>query len=92
MASHLPSATCRTAPTHRWLTYLSHMCNYFHIRERITHGHATFTAAVTYRDPKAALDWLERAFGFEVTMAIEGPDDARACATTRWAATGGGGS
>ena len=35
-----------------------------------------FTAAVTYRDPKAALDWLARAFGFEVTMAIDGPDEA----------------
>ena len=35
----------------------------------------TFTVAVTYREPRAALDWLARAFGFEVTMAIEGPDD-----------------
>jgi uncharacterized glyoxalase superfamily protein PhnB len=35
----------------------------------------TFTVAAFYRDPKAALDWLERAFGFEVTMAIDGPDD-----------------
>jgi uncharacterized glyoxalase superfamily protein PhnB len=35
-----------------------------------------FTSAVTYRDPKAALAWLETAFGFEVTMAIEGPPDA----------------
>ena len=34
----------------------------------------TFTVAVTYREPRAALDWLARAFGFEVTMAIEGPD------------------
>jgi uncharacterized glyoxalase superfamily protein PhnB len=33
-----------------------------------------FTSSVHYRDPKAALDWLARAFGFEVTMAIEGPD------------------
>jgi uncharacterized glyoxalase superfamily protein PhnB len=36
----------------------------------------TFTATAIYRDPKAALDWLSRAFGFEVTMAIEGPEDA----------------
>lgn len=36
----------------------------------------TFTVATFYRDPKAALDWLGRAFGFEVTMAIDGPDDA----------------
>ena len=35
----------------------------------------TFTADAFYRDPKAALDWLARAFGFEVTMAIDGPDD-----------------
>jgi uncharacterized glyoxalase superfamily protein PhnB len=36
---------------------------------------ATFVPALFYRDPKAALDWLERAFGFELTMAIDGPDD-----------------
>ena len=35
-----------------------------------------FTSAVFYRDPKAALRWLEHAFGFEVTMAIDGPPDA----------------
>jgi uncharacterized glyoxalase superfamily protein PhnB len=34
------------------------------------------TPAIHYRDPKAALDWLDRCFGFEVTMAIEGPPDA----------------
>lgn len=40
----------------------------------------TFTVAVTYREPRAALDWLERAFGFEVTMAIDGPaEDPTAC-------------
>jgi uncharacterized glyoxalase superfamily protein PhnB len=33
----------------------------------------TFTVAAYYRDPRAALDWLTRAFGFETTMAIEGP-------------------
>ncbi len=36
----------------------------------------TFTVTAFYREPKAALDWLARAFGFEVTMAIDGPDDA----------------
>jgi uncharacterized glyoxalase superfamily protein PhnB len=35
-----------------------------------------FTSAVFYRDPKAALRWLEQAFGFEVTMAIDGPPEA----------------
>jgi uncharacterized glyoxalase superfamily protein PhnB len=34
------------------------------------------TPALHYRDPKAALEWLERCFGFETTMAIEGPPDA----------------
>jgi len=34
----------------------------------------TFVAALHYRDPKAAVAWLEHAFGFETTMAIEGPD------------------
>jgi uncharacterized glyoxalase superfamily protein PhnB len=35
-----------------------------------------FTPSVTYRDPKAAVQWLEKAFGFELTMAIEGPPEA----------------
>ena len=35
-----------------------------------------FTSAVTYRDPKAALQWLCDAFGFEVTMAIDGPPES----------------
>ena len=35
----------------------------------------TFVPALSYRDPKAALDWLARAFDFELTMAIDGPDD-----------------
>ena len=34
----------------------------------------TFVPALAYRDPKAALDWLTKAFDFEVTMAIDGPD------------------
>lgn len=36
----------------------------------------TFTVAAFYRDPRAALDWLGRAFGFEVTMAIDGPPES----------------
>jgi len=36
----------------------------------------TFVSSVHYRDPKTALAWLERAFGFEVTMAIEAPPEA----------------
>ena len=38
----------------------------------------TFIPAVVYTDPKAALEWLNKAFDFELTMLIEGPDgDAR---------------
>jgi uncharacterized glyoxalase superfamily protein PhnB len=33
-----------------------------------------FVAAVAYKDPKAALAWLGQAFGFELSMLIEGPD------------------
>jgi uncharacterized glyoxalase superfamily protein PhnB len=36
----------------------------------------TFASALFYQDPKAALRWLEDAFGFEVTMAIDGPPEA----------------
>ena len=36
----------------------------------------TFTSSVHYRDPVAALEFLEQAFGFETTMAIDGPADA----------------
>ncbi|MDB5466635.1 MAG: glyoxalase [Phenylobacterium sp.] len=32
---------------------------------------APLISAVCYQDPKAALDWLERAFGFELSMLIE---------------------
>ena len=38
----------------------------------------TFVSSVHYQDPKSALAWLERAFGFEITMAIDGPPDAPA--------------
>lgn len=33
-----------------------------------------FIPAVYYQQPKAALRWLERAFGFEVTLYVEGTD------------------
>jgi uncharacterized glyoxalase superfamily protein PhnB len=35
-----------------------------------------FTSSVHYRDPKAAMAWLEQAFGFEITMAIDGPPES----------------
>ena len=31
-------------------------------------------SAVCYQDPRAALAWLEKAFGFEVSMLIEDAD------------------
>lgn len=49
-----------------------------------------FTPAVYYRDPKAALAWLERAFGFETTMAIEGPPDQPAMGHYEMSCAGGG--
>ncbi len=35
---------------------------------------ATFRSAVFYQDPKAALRWLEEAFGFELAMLLEDAD------------------
>jgi uncharacterized glyoxalase superfamily protein PhnB len=49
------------------------------------------TSAVIYREPKAALEWLTRAFGFEVTMAIDGPPDAPEMCHYEMAAVGGKG-
>jgi len=34
----------------------------------------TLATGVYYRDPGAALKWLEAAFGFETTMVVNGPD------------------
>jgi uncharacterized glyoxalase superfamily protein PhnB len=34
----------------------------------------TMASGVSYRDPVAALKWLETAFGFEITMVVENPD------------------
>lgn len=33
-------------------------------------GQAVFSPTVVYRDPKAALDWLAKAFGFEVSLLL----------------------
>lgn len=35
---------------------------------------SALTSAPCYRDPRAALKWLEAAFGFETVMLIETPD------------------
>lgn len=37
-------------------------------------GRPTITSGVFYRNPRAAIGWLEKAFGFETTMLIEEPD------------------
>ncbi|MEO7027751.1 MAG: VOC family protein [Caulobacteraceae bacterium] len=39
-------------------------------------SHPTLTPALVYRDPRAALAWLEKAFGFELAMLLETPDGA----------------
>jgi uncharacterized glyoxalase superfamily protein PhnB len=48
---------------------------------------AGLVSAVTYRDPKAALAWLEAAFGFELTFLIEGEDASVAHAEMRHGAS-----
>ncbi len=35
---------------------------------------APLAVGVCYQDPRAALKWLEAAFGFETVMVIENPD------------------
>ena len=35
---------------------------------------AKMSSALFYQDPRAAIDWLQKAFGFEVTMLLEAPD------------------
>lgn len=42
------------------------------------------TSGVFYQDPHAALDWLERAFGFERSMVITDPSGAIAHAEMRF--------
>lgn len=42
------------------------------------------SSAVCYQDPKAALQWLEQAFGFEPSMVILGPNDELAHAEMRF--------
>jgi uncharacterized glyoxalase superfamily protein PhnB len=39
-------------------------------------GRPTLSSAISYVDPRAALAWLEAAFGFEVAMLIEDADGA----------------
>jgi uncharacterized glyoxalase superfamily protein PhnB len=45
---------------------------------------APLTSAICYQDPKAALAWLEKAFGFEVAMLIEDADGGLAHAQMRF--------
>ena len=41
-------------------------------------GYGTFFPQALYKDPKAAVDWLSKAFGFEATMVIESEGNYRA--------------
>ena len=34
----------------------------------------TLAIGIAYKDPRAALAWLEKAFGFETSMVVENPD------------------
>lgn len=45
----------------------------------------TLGSAIYYRDPFAALDWLERAFGFERSMVITGADGSLGHSEMRFA-------
>jgi uncharacterized glyoxalase superfamily protein PhnB len=45
---------------------------------------ASLTSAIFYQDPKAAIAWLEKAFGFELAMMIETPDGALAHSEVRF--------
>jgi uncharacterized glyoxalase superfamily protein PhnB len=44
----------------------------------------TLAACPCYRDPKAALAWLEQAFGFEPSLVILGPDGSLAHSEMRY--------
>jgi uncharacterized glyoxalase superfamily protein PhnB len=39
-----------------------------------TSSYQVFEPGVTYKDPKAALQWLENAFGFETSSIVEDAD------------------
>jgi len=45
---------------------------------------ASLAAALFYRDPWAAIDWLEKAFGFERSMVISDSDDGLAHSQLRF--------
>jgi len=44
----------------------------------------TLATGVYYRDPVAALKWLESAFGFETTMVVQAPDGVLAHSEMRF--------
>jgi uncharacterized glyoxalase superfamily protein PhnB len=46
--------------------------------------HVSFASALYYQDPKAALAFLEKAFGFETVMLITDPDGALAHSEMRY--------
>jgi uncharacterized glyoxalase superfamily protein PhnB len=65
-----PRSTCAPTASLPPLDIVSDFGNHFPMEEPV------FTSSLSYQDPKAALAWLERAFGFEITMAIDGPPEA----------------
>jgi uncharacterized glyoxalase superfamily protein PhnB len=58
--------------------------------ETICMDETTFTPSVYYEDPKTALAWLVDAFGFEITMAIDGPPESPAMGHYEMALEGNG--
>jgi uncharacterized glyoxalase superfamily protein PhnB len=50
---------------------------------------AVFTPSLTYRDPAAALEWLERVFGLERVMVIRSAEGAVEHAEMRFQGRGG---
>jgi len=47
-------------------------------------AHPSLSSAVVYKDPKAALKFLEEAFGFELTLLIEDADGNLAHSQMSW--------
>lgn len=48
-----------------------------------SHHRSTIMPCLTYRDAPAAIDWLQKAFGFEKKVAYDGPDGTIAHAELR---------
>ena len=40
----------------------------------VPEGSPQISSTLFYRDPRAAIDWLEKAFGFQARVIVDGPD------------------